>query len=68
MCLKDIAEIIQKRSKLIFNLTIDIMIKKFSYQKKFLIYPSRRLNFNPINKKIDLEIDQILKFLKKILC
>jgi nucleoside-diphosphate-sugar epimerase len=67
LCLKDIAQIIQKRSKLIFNLTIDIMIKKLSYQKKFLIYSNHKFNFNPINKKIDLEIDQILKFIKKIL-
>ena len=63
--LKDIAYIIQKRSKLVFNLTIDIIIKKFSYNKDFSIYTNQNFKFNPINKKIYDEIDQILKLIKK---
>ena len=63
--LKDIAYIIQKRSKLLFNLTIDIIIKEFSYNKDFSIYTNQNFKFNPINKKIYDEIDQILKLIKK---
>lgn len=63
--LKDISLIIQKRFKLALNLNIDIKIKKFSYNKNFLIYPNQNFKFNPINKKIYDEIDQILKFIKK---
>lgn len=63
--LKNIAQIIKKRIKLIFNFDIDIVIKKFSYQKKYLIYANRNFKFDPINKKIYVEIDQILKFIKK---
>ena len=63
--LKDIAHIIQKRSKLVFNLTIDIMIKKFSYNKDFSIYTNHNFKFNPINKIFYNEIDQILKLINK---
>ena len=63
--LKDIAHIIQKRSKIVLNLTIDIIIKKFSYNKDFSIYTNQNFKFNPIYKKIYNEIDQILKFIKK---
>jgi len=63
--LKDIAHIIQKRFELVFNLDIDIIIKKFSYNKIFSIYSNQNFKFNLINKKIYNEIDQILKFLKK---
>ena len=63
--LKNIADIIQKRSKLVFNLNIDIIIKKFSHKKNFSIYSNHNFKFNPINKKIYNEIDQILKFIKK---
>ena len=63
--LKDIAYIIQKRAKLLFNLTIDIIIKEFSYNKDFSIYTNRNFKFNPINKIIYNEIDQILKLIKK---
>ena len=63
--LKDIAYIIQKRSKLLFNLTIDIIIKEFSYNKDFSIYTNQNFKYNPINKKIYDEIDQILKLIKK---
>ena len=65
--LKEVAQIIQKRSKLLFNLNVDIIIKKFSYKKKFSIYPNQNFKFNPINSKIYQEIDQILKFIKKII-
>lgn len=67
LCLKDVAQIIQKRSKMIFDLTMEVVVKKFSYQKKFVIFTNHKFKFNPINKKIDLEIDQILKLIKKIL-
>ena len=63
--LKEIAYIIQKRSKLVLNLTISIIIKKFSYNKDFSIYSNRDFKFNPINKKFYNEIDQILKLIKK---
>ena len=63
--LKDIAHIIQKRFKLVFNFNIDIIIKKFSYSKNFSIYSNQNFRFNPINKKIYNEIDQIFKFIKK---
>ena len=63
--LKDIAYIIQKRSKLVLNLTIDIIIKEFSYNKDFSIYTNQNFKFNPLNKKIYDEIDQILKHIKK---
>ena len=63
--LKDIAHIIKKRSKLGFNLNIDILIKKFTYNKNFSIYSNHNFKFNPTNKKIYNEIDQILKFIKK---
>ena len=65
--LKEVAQIIQKRSKLLFNLKVDIIIKKFSYKKKFLIYPNQNFKFNPTNSKIYHEIDHILKFIKKII-
>jgi len=63
--LKDIAHIIQKRFELAFNLTIDIIIKEFSYNKDFSIYTNQNFKFNPLNKKIYDEIDQILKLIKK---
>jgi len=57
--LKDIAYIIQKRSKLAFNLNIDIVIKKFSYNKNFSIYSNQNFRFNPINQKF---IMKLIKF------
>jgi nucleoside-diphosphate-sugar epimerase len=63
--LKEVAQIIQKRSKLLFNLKVNIIIKKFSYKKKFLIRPNQNFKFNPIKRIIYHEIDQILKFIKK---
>jgi nucleoside-diphosphate-sugar epimerase len=65
LILKVIAHIIQKRSKIVLNLTIDIIIKKFSYNKDFSIYTNQNFKFNPIYKKIYNEIDQILKLIKK---
>jgi len=63
--LKNISEIIQKRLKLLFNLHIEIVLKKFDNDKKFLIYANRNFKFNPLDKKIYQEIDQILKLIKK---
>ena len=63
--LKDIAHIIQKRFELAFNLNMDIIIKKFSFNKNFSIYSNQNFRFNPLNKKIYNEIDQILKLIKK---
>jgi len=63
--LKDIAQIIQKRSKSVFNLNVDIMIKKFHYKKIFSIYPNQNFKFKAVDKKIYLEIDQILKTVRK---
>ena len=66
LSLKDIAKIVQKRIKLIFNLTIDIVIKKFNYQKIFKVYDNHPFKFTSENKKIYFEIDQIIKKYKKI--
>lgn len=62
--LKNIAEIIQERFKFLFNLPIEIVLEKFSYQKKFLIYNNPNFKLKPTNKKIFVEIDQILKSIK----
>lgn len=64
--LKEIAKIIQNRFKLIFNLDIDIKIKSFRYEKKYLIYQNQNFKFKAMHKKIYEEIDQILKLLLKI--
>ena len=63
--LKEVAQIIQKRSKLLFNLNVDIIIKKFSYNKDFSIFTNQNFKFNPLNKKFYNEIDQILRLIKK---
>ena len=65
LSLKDIALIIQKRLKLIYNICIDTSSKGLSYEKKFLIYSNRNFRFIPSNKKIYLEIDNILKLIIK---
>jgi nucleoside-diphosphate-sugar epimerase len=62
--LKNISEIIQKRLNLLFNLHTEIVLKKFNNKKKFVIYANRNFKFNPIDKKIYQEIDQILKSIK----
>jgi nucleoside-diphosphate-sugar epimerase len=63
--LKNIAEIIQKRLKLIFNIYVDVIIKNMRYEKKCTIYSNRNFRFKTINEIIYTEIDQILKFLLK---
>ena len=65
--LRDIANVIQKRSKIIFNLTIDTVIKKFSHKKKIVIYKNKNFKFNHINKQFYFEIEQILKNIKKMI-
>ena len=62
--LKNISQIIKKRIKLIFSLNINVVVKKFSYQKKFLIHTNPNFKLKPTNKKIFIEIDQILKSIK----
>lgn len=64
--LKNIAEIIQERLKSLFNLSIEIELEKYSYQKKFLIHTNQNFKLKPTNKKIFNEIDQILKSIKNI--
>ena len=65
LSLKDITLIIQKRLKLIYNICLDISSKGLSYEKKLLIYSNRNFRFIPSNKKIYLEIDNILKLIIK---
>ena len=62
--LKDIALIIQKRFKLIFNSSISVKIKKFKYKKKFSVYSNHNYKFKFIVKKIYDEVDQVLKNIK----
>ncbi len=64
--LKDISEIIKKRFKLILNLKVKVIVKKFSLPKKFIIYTYRNFKLKPNDKKIFNEIDIILKNLKKL--
>jgi nucleoside-diphosphate-sugar epimerase len=63
--LLDVAKIIKKRSQLIFNLNVSILVKKFYYKKIFAVQHSKYLKFNPINKKIYFEIDRILQNIKR---
>jgi len=65
--LRDTAKIIQKRSKFLFNLNINTVIKKFSKKKKITIYRNQNFKFNPDSKKIYFEIDQILTNIKKMI-
>ena len=65
--LSDIGQIIKKRSKLILNQNITIIVKKFHYQKKLVIFPNKEFKITPINKEINNEIDQILKNIIKII-
>ena len=65
--LSDIGQIIKKRSKLILNQNIIIIVKKFRYQKKFVIFPNKEFKIIPSNKEINNEIDQILKNIIKII-
>ena len=63
--LKDIAEIIQKRLRLIFKIYIDVKIMSIRKEKKYSIYSNKNFRFKAINKIIYTEIDQILKFFLK---
>ena len=63
--LKEIAEIIQKRIKLNFNIYINIKINSLQYKKKFLINQQRNFKFKPLNKIFYKEIDQVLNFISK---
>ena len=65
--LKEIAEIIKKRLNLMFNIQIDIIVREFYLKKNFLIRANNKLKFSVSNQKINLEIDQILKILKKLI-
>ena len=50
---------------MIFDLNIDIVIKKYSLKKHFLIYPNKKFKLTPSKKLINKEIDQILFSIKK---
>ena len=63
--LKEVANIIQKRLKLLFKLDTNIIIEIFKFKKIFKIYSNKYFKFNSNNKKIYFEIDQILKCIKK---
>ena len=63
--LKDVAEIIEKRLRLIFKINIDLKIMNIRKEKKFSIYSNKNFRFKAINKIIYTEIDQILKFFLK---
>ena len=65
--LKNIAQIIQTRCKLLINLKIHIVIKKFNKKNLFKINSNRNLTFIANNKVFLFEIDQILKNLNKYL-
>jgi nucleoside-diphosphate-sugar epimerase len=62
--LKDVALIIKKRFKLIFNLDIKINIETFNYKKKFSVYSNKKYRFKFFVEKIYDEIDQILMNIK----
>lgn len=64
--LKEICLIIKSRYEKIFKNKIEIKFKKFEQKRKSLIFLDKdyRLNFNI--RKINFEIDQILKNMKKI--
>ncbi len=63
--LQNIAEIIQKRSKILLGLRIKIKNKKNGNRKKFNILPNPNFKLAVNNKKIYFEIDQILKYIQK---
>lgn len=65
--LLDVAKIIKKRSQLIFNLSIRILVKNFDYKKTFIVRTNKYFKFNPTNKKIYFEIDRILRNIKKMI-
>lgn len=63
--LLDIAKMIKKRSQLVFNSSVRVLVKKFYYKKIFVIQTDKYLKFSPVNKKIYFEIDRVLKNIKK---
>ena len=64
--LYDIAQIIKKRFKLIFDSNIDVFINKFPYKKNFSISTNKKFKFKQSNQKIYFEIDRILRSIKKL--
>ena len=64
--LQDIARLIQKRSKSILNLSINVLIKKLGKKNIYRIYSDKKYQPTTANKQINIEIDQILKNIKKI--
>ena len=63
--LKEVAKVIKRRFKILFNLNIDIEIEKLTNKKKFLISKDPNVKLTPTDEKIYFEIDQILMNLKK---
>lgn len=63
--LKEMAKIIAKRLKIIFNFDVDVKIKKFFYKKKFTVKQNRNFKLYVSDKKFFSEIDSVLKELKK---
>ena len=57
----DVAKIIKKRSQLIFNSAVRVLVKKFYYKKIFVVQTSKYFKFNPVNRKIYFEIDRVLQ-------
>ena len=64
--LREVSKIIQNRCKVILDLNINIVIKKFRYQKKYSIYGNQNFKFSKDLKIIYSEIDKILKITNKI--
>lgn len=62
--LKNVALIIKKRFKLIFNFNIKIKIENFNDKKKYSVYTNKKYKYKFFEKKIYDEIDQILKNIK----
>ena len=65
LTLNDLAQIIRKRVKFIFNLNIETNIRNFKSIKNLSIYANKNFYFSPSNIRIYSEIDQILKLIKK---
>jgi len=63
--LKDVAQLIQKRLKLIFHIYVDVEIINMRKKKKYSIYLNQNFRFKVVKKIIYKEIDQILKFFLK---
>ena len=63
--LKNIAKLIQKRCKVLFNLDSEIEIENFFNKKKIKIYMNKNFKLKYSHKNFLIEIDQILINLKK---